>query len=399
MSYGEMKQYLQQELNQLKETGLFKEEKVIQSPQGARIQTDSGETINFCANNYLGLANHPDIIAAVKKGLDDRGFGMASVRFICGTQDIHKELEKRISIFLQTDDTILYSSCFDANGGLFETILGAEDMIISDALNHASIIDGIRLCKAQRKVYQHGDMTDLEAKLKESSSARYRMIATDGAFSMHGDLAPLPEICDLAEKYDALVMVDDSHATGFFGPTGRGTPEYFKVMDRIDIITSTMGKTLGGASGGFTSGRAEIVAMLRQRSRPYLFSNSVAPPVVFGTMKALELIDAHQELVHTLAENTKYFREKMTENGFQIKAGVHPIVPIMLGDEKRTVEMARRMNQQGIFVVGFSYPVVPKGEARIRVQISAIHTKEQLDKAIQTFTSVGKDLKLIRAGK
>lgn len=395
MAYGAIKQFLQDELHQLRELGLFKEEKVIQSAQGTNIKADGQDTINFCANNYLGLANNPEIIAAVQKGLEERGFGMASVRFICGTQDIHKELESRISSFLGTQDTILYSSCFDANGGLFETVLGQEDVIISDALNHASIIDGIRLCKAQRRVYQHGDMNDLEAKLKDSARARHRMIATDGAFSMHGDLAPLPQICDLAEQYDALVMVDDSHATGFFGATGRGTPEYFGVKDRIDIITSTMGKTLGGASGGFTSGRAEIIAMLRQRSRPYLFSNSVAPPVVFGTMKAFELIDRHPQMVKILADNTKYFRDEMTRNGFQIKPGVHPIVPIMLGDEKRTVEMARQMNSKGIFVVGFSYPVVPKGEARIRVQISAIHTRDQLDKAIRTFTEVGKALQLI----
>lgn len=395
MAYGAMKQFLQEELANLKETGLFKEEKVIQSPQGADIKTGAGATINFCANNYLGLANHPEILDTVKEGLDLRGFGMASVRFICGTQDIHKELEKTISNFLSTEDTILYSSCFDANGGLFETLLGPEDMIISDALNHASIIDGVRLCKAQRKVYQHADMNDLDSKLKASAGTRYRMIATDGAFSMHGDLAPLKDICDLAERYDALVMVDDSHATGFFGRTGRGTPEHFGVQNRIDIITSTMGKAMGGASGGFTSGRAEIVAMLRQRSRPYLFSNSVAPPVVYGTMKALQLIEQHPELVSTLAENTKYFRDEMTARGFQIKPGIHPIVPIMLGDEKRTVEMARQMNERGIFVVGFSYPVVPKGEARIRVQISAIHTQNQLDKALNTFEEVGKSLKLI----
>ncbi|MCI0605169.1 glycine C-acetyltransferase [bacterium] len=395
MAYGAIKEFLQKELANLKETGLFKEEKVIHSPQGAQIKTDAGETVNFCANNYLGLANHPDIISTVKAGLDTRGFGMASVRFICGTQDIHKDLEKTISNFLSTQDTILYSSCFDANGGLFETLLGPEDVIISDALNHASIIDGVRLCKAQRKVYQHADMNDLEGKLQDSAGTRYRMIATDGAFSMHGDLAPLKDICDLAERHDALVMVDDSHATGFFGPTGRGTPEHFGVQNRIDIITSTMGKAMGGASGGFTSGRAEIVAMLRQRSRPYLFSNSVAPPVVYGTMKAFELMEQHPELVRKLAENTKYFREEMTRRGFQIKPGIHPIVPIMLGDEKRTVEMARQMNQRGIFVVGFSYPVVPKGEARIRVQLSAIHTQSQLDKAIATFEEVGKSLNLI----
>jgi glycine C-acetyltransferase len=395
MAYGSMKEALQKELTTLKETGLYKEEKVILSPQGTEIKTDAGTNINFCANNYLGLANHPDIIKEVNQGLQDRGFGMASVRFICGTQDIHKQLEKRISEFLGTEDTILYSSCFDANGGLFETLLGPDDVIISDTLNHASIIDGVRLCKAQRKVYQHADTSDLEKRLQESAGTRYRMIATDGVFSMHGDVAPLPEICSLAEKYDALVMVDDSHATGFFGPTGRGTPEHFGVQKRIDIITSTMGKALGGASGGFTSGRAEIVAYLRQRSRPYLFSNSVAPPVVYGSMKALDLIDQHPELVRTLAENTKYFRTEMTKRGFKIKEGIHPIVPIMLGDEKRTVEMARQMNQRGIFVVGFSYPVVPKGEARIRVQISAIHTRPELDKAIRDFEEVGKTLQLI----
>jgi glycine C-acetyltransferase len=395
MAYSAMKDAILKDLNQLKETGLFKEEKVILTPQSTNIRTDAGENINFCANNYLGLADNAEIIAAVKQGLDSRGFGMASVRFICGTQDIHKQLERKISDFLTTEDTILYSSCFDANGGLFETLLGAEDVIISDALNHASIIDGVRLSKAQRKVYQHSDMADLESKLKESAGTRYRMIATDGAFSMHGDLAPLSQICDLADRYDALVMVDDSHATGFFGPTGRGTPEHFGVQKRIDIITSTMGKAMGGASGGFTSGHAEIVAMLRQRSRPYLFSNSVPPPVVSGTMKAFEIVERHPELVRNLAENTKHFREEMTRRGFQIKPGIHPIVPIMLGDEKRTVEMAGQMNKRGIFVVGFSYPVVPKGEARIRVQISAIHTRSQLDKAIATFEEVGKSLQLI----
>jgi glycine C-acetyltransferase len=395
MAYGAIKQALQKELQTLKETGLFKEEKVIESPQGADIRTESGEVINFCANNYLGLANHPEIIRAVVDGLQKRGFGMASVRFICGTQDIHKQLEKRISDFLRTEDTILYSSCFDANGGLFETILGAEDVIISDSLNHASIIDGIRLCKAARRVYKHGDMAELEQHLKESQDSRYRMIATDGAFSMHGDLAALDRICDLADRYDALVMVDDSHATGFFGPTGRGTLEHFGVQNRVDVITSTMGKALGGASGGFTSGRAEIVAYLRQRSRPYLFSNSVAPPVVYGSMKALDIIDRNPQLVQKLAENTRYFRSEMTQRGFQIKEGIHPIVPIMLGDEKRTVEMARQMNQRGIFVVGFSYPVVPRGEARIRVQLSAIHTRAQLDRAIHTFEEVGKLLQII----
>lgn len=395
MSFTKMKDYLETELLQIREAGLFKEEKVITSPQNSKIQTSYGPCLNFCANNYLGLADHPEIIEAVKKGLDHRGFGMASVRFICGTQDIHKELESKISRFLGTEDTILYSSCFDANGGLFETLLGAEDCVISDTLNHASIIDGVRLCKAERKVYKHGDMQELEEKLKDAAKLRFRMIATDGAFSMHGDLAPLPDICDLAEKYDALVMVDDSHATGFFGPTGRGTPEHFGVQDRIDVITSTMGKAMGGATGGFTSGRAEIISMLRQRSRPYLFSNSVAPPVVYGTLKAFDLIEHYPQLVKTLADNTAHFRSEMTKRGFQIKPGIHPIVPIMLGDEKRTVEMAKQMNQRGIFVVGFSYPVVPKGEARIRVQLSAAHSLEQLDQAISTFEEVGKLLKVI----
>jgi len=395
MAYGAMKQALAKELENLKDTGLFKEERVILSAQGTDIRVEAGEVINFCANNYLGLANHPDILDAVKQGLALRGFGMASVRFICGTQDIHKELERKISEFLHTEDTILYSSCFDANGGLFETLLGPEDVIISDALNHASIIDGVRLCKASRKVYKHNDMSELEQHLKDTQTARYRMIATDGAFSMHGDLAPLDRICGLADQYDALVMVDDSHATGFFGPTGRGTPEHFAVQDRVDVLTSTMGKTLGGASGGFTTGRAEIIAYLRQRSRPYLFSNSVAPPVVYGSMKAFELIDRNPQLIRKLAENTKYFRSEMTRRGFQIREGIHPIVPIMLGEEKRTVEMAREMNKRGIFVVGFSYPVVPRGEARIRVQISAIHTKDQLDRAINTFEEVGKLLRVI----
>ncbi len=395
MAYGAMKQALAKELENLKETGLFKEERVILSPQGADIRVEAGNVINFCANNYLGLANHPEILAAVREGLDHRGFGMASVRFICGTQDIHKELERKISEFLHTEDTILYTSCFDANGGLFETLLGQEDVIISDALNHASIIDGVRLCKASRKVYKHNDMSELEQHLTDTQSNRYRMIATDGAFSMHGDLAPLDQICDLADRYDALVMVDDSHATGFFGPTGRGTPEHFGVQGRVDVITSTMGKTLGGASGGFTTGHAEMIAYLRQRSRPYLFSNSVAPPVVYGSMKAFEIIDRNPQLVKKLAENTKYFRIRMTDLGFQIREGIHPIVPIMLGEEKRTVEMAREMNKRGIFVVGFSYPVVPRGEARIRVQISAIHTKEQLDMAIHTFGEVGKLLGVI----
>ena len=380
---------------------MWKDERVIVSPQGSSVSTLDGEVVNLCANNYLGLADDPEIVQAAVEGLQERGFGMASVRFICGTQDLHKTLEQRIARFLGTEDAILYTSCFDANGGLFETLLGPDDCVISDALNHASIIDGVRLCKAERKIYRHADMADLEQRLREASSKRFRMIATDGVFSMHGDLAPLPEICDLAEKYGALVMVDDSHATGFLGPTGRGTPEYFNVASRIDILTSTLGKAIGGASGGFTTGRAELVALLRQRSRPYLFSNSVAPVIVAGTLKALDIIERHPELVRKLAENTDFFRQEMTAAGFNIQEGVHPIVPIMLGDEKLTVEMARRLNERGIFVVGFSYPVVPRGQARIRVQISASHTREQLERAIRTFVEVANELGLLerRAGK
>jgi glycine C-acetyltransferase len=383
------------ELGQIRESGLYKEERVITSPQGARVETSAGEAINLCANNYLGLANHPSIVEAATLGLQRWGFGMASVRFICGTQDLHKQLEERISRFLRTEDAILYTSCFDANGGLFETLLGPEDCIISDSLNHASIIDGVRLCKAQRRVFKHLDLADLEAKLAEASGCRFRMIATDGVFSMHGDLAPLPEICALAERHQALVMVDDSHATGLIGRTGRGTPEHFGVQDRIDVLTSTLGKAVGGASGGFTCGRREVVALLRQRSRPYLFSNTVAPVVAAGTLKALDLIEGSPELVEELAQNTRYFRERMTAEGFPIKPGIHPIVPIMLRDERLTVEMARRLNLRGTFVVGFSYPVVPRGEARIRVQISAAHSFEQLDRAVATFAEVGRELGLI----
>ncbi len=396
MYQDEFRDWLSAELEQIRSSGLYKDERIIISPQGADVSTSSGEVINFCANNYLGLADNPEIIDAVANGLADHGFGMASVRFICGTQDIHKELEARISRFLGTEDTILYTSCFDANGGLFETLLGPEDCVISDALNHASIIDGIRLCKAQRKVYAHMDMEDLERKLKDAADARFRMIATDGVFSMHGDLAPLPQICELAERYRALVMVDDSHATGLIGPTGRGTPEHFGVADRIDIVTSTLGKAMGGASGGFTTGRRDLVALLRQRSRPYLFSNTVAPPVVIGTLKALDILEAAPELVRKLAGNTQYFRERMQAEGFKITAGIHPIVPIMLGDEKRTVAMARRMNEEGIFVVGFSYPVVPRGEARIRVQVSAAHTREHLDRAIRTFVQVAREVGVLQ---
>lgn len=383
------------ELEGIRSTGLYKRERIICSPQGSRVDTDEGEAINLCANNYLGLANDTDVVQAAAKALEQRGFGMASVRFICGTQDIHKELERRLSTFFGTEDTILYASCFDANGGLFETILGAEDVVISDALNHASIIDGVRLCKAQRKIYAHADMGELEERLRQSGDARMRLIATDGVFSMHGDLAPLPEICDLADRYGAMVMIDECHATGFIGETGRGTPEHFGVAERIDIITSTLGKAAGGASGGFTTGRKEIIELLRQRSRPYLFSNTVAPPVVAASIRALEVITERQDLIRRLHENTRYFRSEMTERGFNIQKGIHPIVPIMIGEEELTVEMARLLNERGIFVVGFSFPVVPRGEARIRVQVSAAHSKEQLDRAINAFTEVGKTVGLI----
>jgi glycine C-acetyltransferase len=383
------------ELEGIRSKGLFKRERVICSPQGSRVDTDEGEAINLCANNYLGLANDTDVVEAAAKALEQRGFGMASVRFICGTQDIHKELERRLSTFFGTEDTILYASCFDANGGLFETILGPDDVVISDALNHASIIDGVRLCKAQRKIYAHADMRELEKALRQSGDARMRLIATDGVFSMHGDLAPLPEICDLADRYGAMVMIDECHATGFIGETGRGTPEHFGVAERIDIITSTLGKAAGGASGGFTTGRKEIIELLRQRSRPYLFSNTVAPPVVAASIRALEVINERQDLISKLHDNTRYFRSGMTERGFNIQKGIHPIVPIMIGEEKMTVEMARLLNERGIFVVGFSFPVVPRGEARIRVQVSAAHSKEQLDRAIDAFTEVGKKVGLI----
>ncbi len=395
MSYTSIKSWLNEELKDIEKSGLYKSEKVITSPQGSRIKTSEGENINFCANNYLGLADHPDVVEAAAQGLRDRGYGMASVRFICGTQDIHKTLEDRITAFLGTEDTILYTSCFDANTGLFETLLGAEDAVITDALNHASIVDGIRLCKAQRTIFSHSDMEKLEEALKESSSARFRMIATDGVFSMQGDMARLPEICDLAERYDALVMVDDSHATGFLGANGRGTPEELGVADRVDIITSTMGKALGGASGGFTTGRKEVVEYLRQRSRPYLFSNTLAPPIVFGVLKALDLVQGNPSLRRTLMDNAGYFREKMTALGFDILPGSHPIIPVMLGDELKTVEMAKAVNQRGIFVVGFSYPVVPRGGARIRVQMSAAHTTEQLDRALSVFEEAGRELGLI----
>jgi glycine C-acetyltransferase len=389
--YGAIKESLKKELEEIRNAGLFKDERIIVSQQDAAIKVQSGEeVINFCANNYLGLANNPKLIAAAKEGLDKHGYGMSSVRFICGTQDIHKELEKQISSFLGTDDTILYSSCFDANAGLFETLLDDQCAIISDTLNHASIIDGIRLCKAQRFRFAHNDMGDLEEKLKETQGAKLRMVASDGVFSMDGDIAKLDKICDLADRYDALVMVDDSHATGFVGKTGRGSPEYRGVQERVDIITSTMGKAMGGASGGFTSGRQEIIDILRQRSRPYLFSNTLAPSIVYTAIRAFGMLKETTALRDRLEENTKYFRKKMTANGFDILPGDHPIVPIMLGDAKLAHDFAHDMLKKGIYVIGFSYPVVPKGEARIRVQISAAHKKEHLDKAIDAFAEIGK---------
>ncbi len=386
---------LQKEISGIKEAGLYKQERIIESQQQAEITVNEKQVLNFCANNYLGLANHPRLIRAAKDGVEKWGFGLSSVRFICGTQSIHKQLEEKISTFLQTDDTILYTSCFDANGGLFETLLGPEDAIISDALNHASIIDGIRLCKAQRYRYPNSDMAELESILIKTQNARTRLIATDGIFSMDGFVAKLESLCDLAEKYNALVMVDDSHATGFFGKTGRGSIEHCNVMGRVDIITSTLGKALGGASGGFTSGRQEIIDLLRQRSRPYLFSNTVAPAIVATSIAVLEMLSSTTELRDKLEENTKYFREKMTETGFKIKEGVHPIVPIMLGDAKLAQDLAGDMLVEGIYVIGFSFPVVPKGEARIRVQISAAHSREHLDQAIAAFVKIGKKYKVI----
>jgi glycine C-acetyltransferase len=376
---------LASELDEIRSAGLFKAERVIGSPQQANVKVGSGEVLNLCANNYLGLADHPALIAAAQDGLDRWGFGMASVRFICGTQEIHKELEARLSAFLGTEDTILYGSCFDANGGLFETLLKPEDAVISDALNHASIIDGIRLCKAQRHRYANSDMDELERLLKETAGARRRLIATDGVFSMDGYVAKLDEICDLAERYDAMVMVDDSHAVGFVGEGGRGTPELCGVMDRVDIITGTLGKALGGASGGYTSGRAEIVALLRQRSRPYLFSNTLAPPIVAASLKVLELLESGGELRARLRENTARFRTRMTELGFDILPGDHPIVPIMYGDAVLAGRTADAMLERGIYVIAFSYPVVPAGAARIRTQMSAAHSTEDIDRAIAAF--------------
>jgi len=396
--YGEVKNKLQSELAGIREAGLFKSERIITSKQSANIAVSTGEeVINFCANNYLGLSDNPELIQAAKDAMDRYGFGLSSVRFICGTQDQHKALEASVSRFLGTDDTILYTSCFDANAGLFETILGPDDAIISDALNHASIIDGVRLCKAKRFRFAHMDMADLEAKLQEANAAgcKVKMIATDGVFSMDGDIAPLAEICDLADKYDALVMVDDSHATGFTGKTGRGSIEHCGVMGRVDVVTSTLGKALGGASGGFTSGRQEIVDILRQRSRPYLFSNTVAPAIVGAAIKAFHMLSATTERRDRLEANTMKFRQDMAAAGFAIRPGVHPIVPIMLGEARLAGEMADALLERGIYVIGFSYPVVPKGQARIRVQLSAGHTDAHIDQAVAAFTEVGKSLGVI----
>ncbi len=387
---------LKQELEQIRADGLFKTERIISTPQRVAINADGSNVLNFCANNYLGLADNPDVIAAAHQALDDYGFGLASVRFICGTQDLHKQLEGRISAFFGTQDTILYPSCFDANGGLFETILGPEDAVISDALNHASIIDGIRLCKAQRFRYANSDMADLESQLKNASGARTRLIATDGVFSMDGYIAKLDQICDLADRYDALVMIDDCHATGFVGTTGRGSAEHCGVMDRIDIFTSTLGKALGGGSGGFTTGRQEVIDMLRQRSRPYLFSNTLAPPIVGASLKVFELLDQGDQLRAQLTENTAYFRQHMTEAGFDILPGEHPICPVMLYDAELAQQMASRLMEKGIYCIGFFFPVVPKGKARIRLQISAAHSRQQLDQAIQAFIEVGTELAVIK---
>jgi len=394
--YGETKARLSETIDEIRAAGLFKAERVIETPQGPTVEVGGREVLIFCANNYLGLANDPRLVKAAQEGLDRWGFGLSSVRFICGTQKIHKKLEEAVSRFLGTEDTILYTSCFDANGGLFETLLGEEDAIISDALNHASIIDGVRLCKARRYRYANSDMGELEEHLKASQDARTRLIATDGVFSMDGFVAKLPDICDLAEKYDALVMVDDSHATGFFGPTGRGTPEHCGVAHRVDVVTSTLGKALGGASGGFTSGRGEIVSLLRQRSRPYLFSNTVAPAIVCASLACLELLSETTALRDKLEDNTAYFRGEMTGAGFDIKPGVHPIVPIMLGDARLAGEMAADLLNEGIYVIGFSFPVVPKGEARIRVQVSAAHTRTHLERAIEAFVKIGKKHGVIR---
>ncbi len=395
--YKTLQTVLKEELEAIKVAGLYKTERIITSAQGADITVEGGkQVINFCANNYLGLSSHPKVIEAAKKAIDSHGFGMSSVRFICGTQDIHKELERKISEFLGTEDTILYAAAFDANGGVFEPLFNEQDAIISDELNHASIIDGVRLCKAQRYRYKHDDMADLEAKLKETQGLRHRIIVTDGAFSMDGTIAQLDKICALANQYEALVMIDECHCSGFLGKTGRGTHEHHNVMGQIDIITGTLGKALGGASGGFTSGRKEIIDLLRQRSRPYLFSNTLAPSIVGASIAVLDMLSETTELRDQLEFNTQYFRQKMTEAGFDIKPGVHPIVPVMLYDAKLAQEFASRMLAEGIYVIGFYYPVVPQGKARIRVQLSAAHQQHHLDQAIAAFTKVGKELGVIK---
>jgi glycine C-acetyltransferase len=386
---------IQAQLDSIRQEGLYKAERILTSPQQVRIQSDQNEVLNFCANNYLGLANHPEIIKAAHDALDMHGYGMASVRFICGTHEIHKQLEQAISEFMQMEDTILYSSCFDANAGLFETLLDEQDAIFSDRLNHASLIDGVRLCKANRYRYKHADCNHLERLLKKASKHRFKLIATDGVFSMDGDVAPLRDICTLAEKYDAWVIVDDSHATGFWGATGRGSMEVREVMGRVDIITSTFGKALGGASGGFTSGRKEVVELLRQRSRPYLFSNSISPVIAGANLKAVEIINRSGDLLDKLRSNTKYFRQQIQALGLDVRPGEHPIVPVMLGDARLAHEMADRLLDEGIYLIGFSYPVVPKGEARIRVQISAAHEREDLDQAIGAFKAVSQAMGII----
>ena len=395
--FSNIQNAIQEELNDIKDSGLYKEERIITTPQSPEIKTKTtAEVINFCANNYLGLSSHPEVIEAAKKAIDTHGFGMSSVRFICGTQDIHKELERKTADFLGMEDCILYAAAFDANGGIFEPLLGEEDAVISDALNHASIIDGIRLCKAKRFRYDHDDMYDLELQLQQANDCRRKLIVTDGVFSMDGTIAQLDKICDLAEKYKAMVMIDECHATGFIGKTGRGTHEYREVMGRVDIITGTYGKALGGASGGFTAAKKEIVALLRQRSRPYLFSNTLAPVIVGASIKVLDIISNSTKLKDQLTENTKFFRTKMTEAGFDIVPGVHPIVPIMLYEAELAQQFSKKLLEEGIYVIGFFFPVVPKRKARIRVQISAAHTQEQLQKAVNAFVKVGKDLGVLK---
>ena len=398
--YGSVKTYLQEQLAEIRNAGLEKPERVIASPQGNWITTSAGRRVlNLCANNYLGLANHPEVVRAARESYEKWGFGLSSVRFICGTQQIHKDLEAAVTKFLGTEDTIVYGSCFDANGGLFETLMGEQDAIISDQLNHASIIDGVRLCKAQRLRFNNSDMKDLEEQLKSARSSRFRLIATDGVFSMDGYIAKLDDICGLADRYDAMVMIDDCHATGVIGRTGRGTPEHRGVMGRVDIITGTFGKALGGASGGFTSGRKEIIDMLRQRSRPYLFSNTLAPAIAAGSLKALELLSRSTDLLDRLRDNTQYFRQRITETGMTVLPGEHPITPVMLGDAALAQEMSKRLLEKGVYVIGFSFPVVPKGLARIRTQVSAAHTQQDLDFAVEKFAEVSIELGLPRTAK